>query len=108
MDTQTANEISATIMEIVIDVAPDATTRAMYGGTVIEMEPNNPKTRIGGVYVYTDYVSLELANGAAFDDPDGVLEGSGKKRRHVKMRQVDDVEAKGCRGFLELATSQIT
>ena len=66
------------LAEMIFEMAPDATLRAMYGGTVIELEKDVPKSRVGGMYAYADYVSLELAKGANFDDPRGVLEGKGK------------------------------
>ena len=53
------------------------------------------------------YVSLELANGISFDDPNDVLEGSGKLRRHVKLRNLGDLDAKCCQAFLMQAVATI-
>ena len=103
MDDATKAKIIESLKEMTIELARDANLRPMYGGTVVELETDNPKSRIGGFYVYTDYVSFEFANGVQFEDPDGVLEGSGKFRRHVKLRCFDDVEAKTCKCFLEHA-----
>lgn len=75
----------------------------MYGGTVIELINEYPKSRIGGVYAYPNYVSFEFAKGVSFDDPDHILEGTGKFRRHIKLRNFEDVQAKGCAGFLRQA-----
>lgn len=86
---------------LVRDCAPGASLRSMYGGTVIELEKGNPKSRIGGFYVYDAHVSFEFAKGHALHDPDGFLEGSGKMRRHIKLRGLADVETKKCQTFLE-------
>lgn len=92
--------IIGSLEKMIIELEPDANLRPMYGGIVIELEPDNPQSRIGGFYVYAKYVSLEFANGTRFKDPDRVLEGSGKFRRHVKLRCIDDMASKACKCFL--------
>ena len=91
------------IKNIVLKNAPNTNFREMYGGLVIELEKDNPKSRVGGIYAYKDYVSLELAKGISFDDPDCVLEGSGKFRRHVKLHSLSDIEDKNCQMFVDQA-----
>ena len=44
-----------------------------------------------------------FARGADLADPDGLLEGTGKKARHVKLRNVADVDRPGVRTLLEEA-----
>jgi len=103
MDAALKAEIVERLCSMVADMAPDANLRPMYGGTVIELETDNPKSRVGGIFAYEAHVSLELAQGAMFDDPQGVLEGKGKFRRHVKLTAVADIEGKDCVGFLRRA-----
>lgn len=91
--------------DLVLKLAPDANLRTMYGGHVIELELDVPKSRVGGIYVYGDYVTLELAKGSSFDDPDNILEGSGKLRRHIKLRNLGDLKGKCCQAFLKQAVS---
>lgn len=105
MDETIKAQIIELLKETATKLAPDTNLREMYGGLVIELEKDNPKSRIGGIYAYSEYVSLELAKGVSFEDPNGVLEGSGKLRRHVKLRSLGDLEAKGCQAFLEKAVS---
>ncbi len=38
------------------------------------------------------YVNLQIENGAALDDPGGLIEGEGKSMRHVKLKSERDVE----------------
>jgi hypothetical protein len=52
---------------------------------------------VGGVDVvgigdYPRWVSIYFFRGAEMDDPDGVLEGSGKGMRHVKLREPKDAD----------------
>ncbi|MFV0292876.1 MAG: DUF1801 domain-containing protein [Paracoccus sp. (in: a-proteobacteria)] len=105
MDDATKAKIISNLEEITIQLAPDANLRPMYGGTVVELETDNPKSRIGGFYGYADYVSFEFANGVQFEDPEGVLEGAGKSRRHVKLRSADDIKTKTCKRFLDQAVA---
>jgi hypothetical protein len=37
------------------------------------------------------HVNVQLADGALLDDPSGIVEGTGKRIRHVKCRSLDDV-----------------
>jgi hypothetical protein len=105
MDDAVKVMIIDSLEELTIELAPDANLRPMYGGTVIELETDNPKSRIGGFYVYADYVSFEFAKGVQFEDPTGVLEGTGKFRRHVKLRGADDIKTKTCKRFLDQAVT---
>jgi hypothetical protein len=39
------------------------------------------------------HVNLQLADGADLPNPDGRIEGTGKRVRHVKVRSVEDARA---------------
>ncbi len=49
------------------------------------------------------HVNLGFNYGAELPDPDGLLEGTGKLFRHVKMRSLKDVQRDGVRTLLEKA-----
>jgi hypothetical protein len=38
------------------------------------------------------HVNLQFADGVELEDPDGLVEGTGKRIRHVKFRSLADVE----------------
>ena len=51
--------------------------------------------RVADLYVcavgnYPRWISLYFFRGGQLDDPDGVLEGSGKLMRHIKLRELRD------------------
>ena len=58
---------------------------------------SNPTFEKGGKVCYLAatkaYVSLGFFNGAALTDPEGIIEGSGKKMRHVKVRNFSDIRS---------------
>ncbi len=70
-----------------------------YGGILFSSEG----LPFGGVYVYRQHVSVELSCGASITDSYGHLEGSGKGRRHIKLRSIDDINGKHLAAYLTLA-----
>jgi hypothetical protein len=51
-------------------------------------------------------LTVSFANGARFDDPEGLLGGAGKTSRTLKLRTVTDLEAPSVRNFLRQAAQQ--
>ncbi len=41
------------------------------------------------IIAHQSHVNLQLADGAALPDPSGLIEGTGKRIRHVKIRSVE-------------------
>jgi hypothetical protein len=41
------------------------------------------------IIAHQSWVNLQLADGALLADPDGLIEGTGKRIRHVKIRSVE-------------------
>jgi hypothetical protein len=52
------------------------------------------------IVVYTDHVNLMFPRGIDLKDPRGLLEGSGKAMRHVKMLSRADVDRPGIRTLI--------
>lgn len=67
-----------------------------YGGLVFSLSD----TLVGGIFLYKKHISIEFSNGADFSDPSGILEGKGKKRRHVKIFQEKDIADKKVKAFV--------
>jgi len=61
------------------------------------------KGLVCGLALQRGYVNLMFAKGTKLQDPEGLLEGTGKHARHVKLRAVEDVERPGVRALLEQA-----
>lgn len=100
MDTQTQEVIVAAVLDALIDAVPDAACRTMYGGTVFEIRHGDANSRFGGVFVSKSHVSLEFTRGVDLTDHGNFLEGTGKRRRHIKLFEVDDITTKNCRRYL--------
>ena len=88
---------------LILDVAPDATRVAKYGGTLYTLQPDEKEGQFCGVFAYKAHVQLSFARGAELADPDGVLEGNGKLRRHLTFKAAADVDERGVKRLLRSA-----
>jgi hypothetical protein len=52
------------------------------------------------VIPHTAHVNLQLADGAALADPTGIVEGTGKRIRHVKVRSVEAAASPAVRDLI--------
>ena len=50
---------------------------------------------------HTAHVNLQLADGADLPNPDGLIEGTGKRIRHVKVRSVDAATSPALRAVID-------
>ena len=82
-------ELVQAARKVIYMQAPDVAERVMYGGLMF-----SAPAQFCGVFAYSEHVSVEFGRGCDLADPHGVLEGSGKFRRHIKLRSLADVEAR--------------
>jgi hypothetical protein len=92
------SDIIEKLREIVFLTDPGITERIMYGGILLSLEND-----FGGIFAYKKHVSFEFSLGVHMDDPDNVLEGGGKFRRHLKIYCMADIEAKNVASFVKHA-----
>ncbi len=77
--------------------APNIGEQIKYGGIFFSHKSKD----IGGIFVYKNHVSIEFSFGYTFDDPEKILQGSGKLRRHIKIRNIDDIEKYNINTYLK-------
>jgi hypothetical protein len=61
------------------------------------------KGLVCGLALQRGYVNLMFAKGTQLNDPEHLLEGTGKLARHVKLRTIEDVGRPGVRALIEQA-----
>jgi hypothetical protein len=54
-----------------------------------------------GLIPHAAHVNVQLADGADLPDPAGIVEGTGKRIRHVKCRDLADVARPALRALIE-------
>ena len=60
-------------------------------------------TAFGYVNVFKSHVNIGFFMGAFIDDPRTLLEGSGKRMRHVKLRPENDIDSEAIRELIRSA-----
>lgn len=88
--------------KIVAGIAPSVSERIIYGGIMFTTNSFD----FGGLFTSKRHVSFEFSKGFELDDPDRILEGGGKYRRHLKLQAVADIEDKNVKFFVEQAVQQ--
>ena len=78
--------VAGGLRRVILESGPDLLETIKWG---------NPAYEKGGLVCYLaatkSYVSLGFFNGAALTDLEGIIEGTGKKMRHVKVRNLSDI-----------------
>ncbi|HEY1613584.1 MAG TPA: DUF1801 domain-containing protein [Rhizomicrobium sp.] len=57
----------------------------------------------GYVDAFSAHASVGFFHGAALDDPAGILEGTGKRMRHVKLKWAEPVNAAALQALIKVA-----
>jgi hypothetical protein len=99
-------EMFLALRELARGLMPDATEQVDLPDRLLAFGFGPPGgVRISGLAValipHTAHVNVQLADGADLDDPAGIVEGTGKRIRHVKCRSLDDVARPAMRRLLE-------
>jgi len=104
--TPTIRDVFGALRALVREVMPDAEEQVDLPDRVLAFGFGPPRgVRLRGLAIglipHTAHVNAQLADGALLDDPSGIVEGTGKRIRHVKCRSLDDVARPALRGLLE-------
>lgn len=92
------HQVVQSLRRLITSVSPDITEDVKYGGLLY-----SAGSPFCGVFAYARHVSLEFSRGAELADPHAVLEGDGKKRRHIKIVLRGDIFRKNVREYVERA-----
>lgn len=87
---------------ILFEQYPDAQERMMYGGILFSLEED-----FAGLFAYTHHVSMEFGQGYLMNDPEKLLEGKGKYRRHIKLKPTDQLMMKKLPFFVAQAYQEV-
>jgi hypothetical protein len=104
--TPTVRDVFGALRALARDGMPDAQEQIDLPDRVLAFGFGPPGgARVRGLAVglipHTAHVNVQLADGALLDDPSGIVEGTGKRIRHVKCRSLDDVARPALRALLE-------
>ncbi len=100
--------IVSRLREIVVDVDPDTVEVVRLGDRAATYGVGPKKMSEGYAYIlpHKNWVNLGFYMGVALPDPAELLEGTGKKLRHVKVRSVEDADRPELRALIEQALAE--
>ena len=90
-----------TIREIFFEENPEIDEDIKYGGIVF----NVSGCLVGGIFLYKKHISIEFSDGANFSDPNNLLEGKGKMRKHLTILEMNDIKNKNINFYINQAVS---
>jgi len=101
--------IAHRLREIIVEVDPKAVEVVRLGDGAATYGVGPKKMSEGYTYImpYKKWVNLGFYMGAALPDPAGIMEGTGKKLRHVKIRSVEDAARPAIRALIEAALAEL-
>lgn len=93
---------------LILELHPDACEVVRLGERAATYGVGPKKMSEGYAYImpHTEWVNLGFYRGADLPDPAGVLEGTGAKLRHVKIRSLADIERAPIRALLVAALKE--
>lgn len=93
--------------EIVRAAVPEAVDYEKYGGTLYSIKPDEKEGQFCGIFVFKNHVHLAISNVPGLMDADttGILQGSGKTRKHINFESPDEIDAKTITPLLKLAAA---
>src|SRR5260221_2004769 len=87
--------------QLVLECFPDAIEQIDLSDKLLGYGfDNGYKGAVCALIPYTVHVNLIFSQGAQLPDPKGLLEGTGKQARHIKLKTVADVERLGVKALL--------
>jgi len=100
--------IARKLREIILDGFPEAVEVVRLGDGAASYGVGPRKMSESHVYVMpqAEYVNLGFYHGAGLPDPDGLLQGTGAKMRHIKVRSVDEVGSLAVRALVAAALAE--
>ncbi len=100
--TPTVQAVTRRLRELIYEVLPDVREHVDTADHLLGYATGTRmRDFLFAVAPHTAHVNLQLADGAQLPDPDGIVEGTGKRIRHVKCRSVEDAERPAVRRLMQ-------
>ena len=99
-------DLALELREFVLEVAPElAETIAFH--SLCYFKPGRPYGVIGGhvcgIGARDGCLHLGFIHGASLPDPDGLLQGTGKAKRHIELRSPKDIRRRAFKKLIHAA-----
>lgn len=102
--TPRIQQVATAARELILELMPDLIEQVDFPAHLIAYGLDRTyRGMVCGIALYPFHVNLMVAPGAILPDPNGLLQGTGKRARHVKLTTLADLEQQGLRTLLQQA-----
>ena len=101
-------QIARSLRTLILDLDADAVEVVRLGDHAASFGLGPKKMSEAYAYIMpkATYVNLGFYNGAALVDPAGLIEGTGKRLRHVKVHSIEEVGKPSLRRLIAAARAE--
>ena len=106
--TDTRLEIAHKLRQLIQDVHPETVEVVRLGDRAATYGIGPRKMKEGYCYIMPqkDRINFGFFKGASLNDPSGLLEGTGKALRHIKVHNLEMVDDENIRNLIEQAVAE--
>ncbi|MBA2443686.1 MAG: DUF1801 domain-containing protein [Rubrobacter sp.] len=99
-------QLSLSVRARVFDLVPDAQEKVMRGYKSLSYGfGSGMKWQFASIVLHGERVNLQFHRATELPDPAGLLEGTGKAMRHVKIRTEEIIQSEEVRELIESAAA---
>ena len=96
-------DLVSRLCDLIVKAIPKAQAVNKYGGTLYTLKPDEKEGQFCGIFKYEDHVQLAFSQGALLNDPDVLLTGNGKHRRHINVQDIQEINEPALRKLIKEA-----
>lgn len=101
-------EICIALRQVIMQIHPDAVEVVRLGDKAASYGVGPKKMSEAHTYIMPlkDRANLGFYHGATLSDQQDLLEGAGKKLRHIKVRKVEEASSDALKGLIKAALEE--
>ena len=94
-------DVARALRSAIKDTIPDGVEQVDFGNRLLAVGRSmKMRDLMFAVIPHSAHVNLQLADGVDVPNPDGRIEGTGKRIRHIKVRSVEDAGSAAVRAAI--------
>ncbi|HEX5015738.1 MAG TPA: DUF1801 domain-containing protein [Candidatus Limnocylindrales bacterium] len=100
--TPVIQETARALRQVLVAAFPEAVEQVDFGNKLLAVGKSMAMRDLTfAIIPHSGHVNLQLADGLEVPDPTGLVEGTGKRIRHVKVRSVEAAAAPALRAIVD-------
>jgi hypothetical protein len=103
--TPEVQQLALSLRARVRDLVPDGQEKVMGGYKSINYGFGSGMSQFAAIVLHSAHVNLQFPRGVDLPDPAGLLEGTGKAMRHVKIWTDEKIQSREVKELVESAAA---